>query len=286
MTVRSALKFSNRRVRILVGLLLAGLFAIQCSKSDAFKQTDFREVLNGEEYGNTSDQVVRKLNRLAKTDHTALLEFCLASTNYSDYSGVLIKQERLRGRLGKEQWVDFKFREIPFSVSMHWTKNAGLGDRVLFAEGQWDGKMVVRPTSGLFRSLLGSVKKDPRGDEARGNSLRTVDQFGFRHSAESLLEFYREGKARGVMREEFGGYAKVADRDCLVLIRYLPDGPEWPSYKTLTFLDIHWRVPICVEGYDAADELVCKYVYKDVKFNVGLTDLDFTPKANGMADPK
>ena len=41
-----------------------------------------------------------------------------------------------------------------------------------------------------------------------------------------------------------------------------------------------------MEGYNWDDQLVCLYLYRDVKFNVGLKAEDFTPESNGIKPPK
>jgi hypothetical protein len=45
-------------------------------------------------------------------------------------------------------------------------------------------------------------------------------------------------------------------------------------------------VPVCLESYDGEEELASRYIYDDVKFNVGLTGEDFLPKANDMTAPR
>ena len=286
MVPKRLLQLSNRRVRILVGLLLAGLFCIQCTRTEAFKGSNLVAESDGKAIRVAPD-TLKQLEQLAKTDHVALLNRCLKHYDgrFRDYTCTLVKQERLRGKLRKEQWVNVKFLDDPFSVAMAWTKNAGLGDRVLYVEGKWGGNMLVRPTSRLLR-LAGTAKRKPDGKDARKYSLRTVDRFGFERSLHSLLEFYVKGKKNGVLKEAFGGYANVAGRHAIVLIRYLPDTKDYPSYRTNVFIDTEHLVPICVEGKNEAGDLICRYVYKDVKFNVGLSEAGFTPKANGMAPPR
>lgn len=239
--------------------------------------------------GAATQPAPNRLEQLARTDHAALLEHCLqrCRARYHRYTCTVVKQERLGGRLRRVQHVDVKFLDKPFSVAMVWTKNAGPAERLLYVEGKYGGNMLVRPSSPLARLLAGqSVQRRPDDKEARKNSLRTIDQFGFENGLKSLLEFYRLGKADGVLKEEFGGYAKLAGRTALVLVRYLSDDPKYPCYLTRTYIDVEHLVPICVEGFDSKDRLVCRYVYRDVDFAAPLTEKDFTPEANGMAPPK
>ena len=50
-------------------------------------------------------------------------------------------------------------------------------------------------------------------------------------------------------------------------------------------IDVDSLLPICIEGYNWDKQLSCRYLYKDVKLNVGLTPDDFTPQANGIKVP-
>ena len=88
------------------------------------------------------------------------------------------------------------------------------------------------------------------------------------------------------LQEAFGDYAVAAGRKTIVLVRFLPDTKDYPSHRTKIFIDLQHLVPVCVEGFNEAGDLICRYVYKDVKFNVGLTDKDFLPEAIGIASPK
>ena len=281
---------TNRKIRLCVGLLLAALFCIQCTQVDAFRESEYITVSDGKVSGKNAESVLATVERLAKTDHIALLEFCLAhyEKTYRDYTCTLIKQERVAGRLGKEQQIAAKFMEPPFSVAMAWTpESAPMGDRLVYVEGRDENKMRVRPTSTLLRRLAGgSVLREPNGREAMRYTLRPVNLFGFRRAMGSLLDVYRQAKKAGDLRETYGGHAKVAGREAVILHRYLPAKDNYPAQKTSVFIDLEYLVPTCVEGYDWDGKISCVYLYKDLKFNVGLTDEDFLPEANDIAKPK
>lgn len=280
--LKQLLRPTNRRSRILLGILLAGLFCIQCTQqTQAVRETGYTVSLDVEA---TSD-LDKKLEDLAKSDHVALLEMCLKNydESYKDYTCTFIKQEVIRGAMKLEQKVDVKFMDAPFSVAMKWTKNPGPGDRVLFVEGKNDDKMVVRPTSSFLRALVGgTVKRKPDDPQAMQNTLRPVSMFGFKRGMANLLKVYRKAKAAGDLKEDFGGYMDVAGRKTLVLVRYLPAKSNYSTHKTEIFIDVERLVPVCIKGYDWDNKLESKYIYKDVKFNVGLAANDFTTKANGM----
>jgi len=279
---------TNRRVRLAVGLLLAGLFCIQCTRTEAFKESEYIIAISGKDFGSNAPAVASEIERLAKTDQISLLQRCLDhyNGNYSDYVCIFDKEERINGVARPQQEIAVKHMVQPFSVVMTWTKQAPVGDKVLYAEGKYDNQMLVRPKSPIIQALTGgAVLRKPDGQEAMSNTLRPVNMFGFGRTLKGLIGVYKEAEAHGDLRTAFGGYAQVAGRKCVVLVRYLPAKNDYPAYKTVIYIDVDHLVPTCIEGYDWDEQLQCRYIYRDVKFNVGLTETDFTPEANGLKLP-
>ena len=287
MLSKSWLRPTNRRVRLVVGLLLAGLFSVQCTRTSAWRESDVVTPVGSTVVGANSPDTVRRVDRLARTDHAALLSYCLdkARGRYRDYTCTFIKQERIGGQLKAAQHIEVDFLSEPFSVAMQWTKNAPLADRLLYVEGKYNGQMLLRP-AGLLGNFVGTVTRDPTGEDVKRKTLRPVTMFGFVNGMESLLEVYREAAAAGDLREEFGGYARVDGRDTVKLVRYLPPKGDYPAHKTEVYIDLEYLVPICIESRNWDDEVSSRYLYKDVQFNVGLTTDDFLPDAVGMKPPK
>ncbi len=278
---------SNRRARLFVGALLLVLFCLQCTRSEAFRESRFIVAVAGHSLERNSPSEFKQVEELAKSDHAALLELCLANydQSYRDYVCTFLKQERINQVVGKQQEVEVKFLDSPYSVAMAWTpETAPIGDRVLYVEGKYNGQMLVRP-KGFLGRLVGTVARDPDGPAAMRNTLRPVNMFGFRRALKSLLAVYERADRQGDLREAFGGFAQVAGRETVVLIRYLPPKGDYPAYKTVIFIDLEYLVPVCIEGYDWDEQLSSRYIYRDVSFDVGLTDADFLPAANEMKPP-
>ena len=285
-----SLRPTNRRIRILVGLLLCGLFVLQFSASiEANKQTNRARIIDGKRIGQADPNLKANIERLARTSHVKLMELCLSNyrQNFRDYRCTFTKQERIAGKLGAEQEIKVKFRSRPFSVALEWVCNAPLGDGVLYVEGKYAGNMLVHPKNALFRAIVGdTVLRQPDCDEALKTTLRPVSMFGFERSLQSLLNVYALAHRRGESRDLFAGYARLAGRDTVVLERYLPPRRDYPAKRTLVYIDLEYLVPICIEGYNWDDQLTSRYVYSDIEFNVGLTDEDFRPEKNRMSEPK
>jgi hypothetical protein len=228
-------------------------------------------VVAGQQIGTTDNDQLKQIEQLARTDHLALLRMCQENYDrkYSDYTCTFVKQERLKGELGDEQWIDVHFLGSPFSVAMQWTKNAPIADRLLYIEGRWNGQMLVKP-KGFLGSVVGTVTRQPDGADAMKNTLRPVSLFGFRRALDSLVEVYEQAEKADDLKTEFGGYADIFGHEVV---------------QTVTYIDLDYLVPVGLEGYNWDEELSSRYFYKDVCFNVGLGDADFAPEKYGMSSP-
>jgi hypothetical protein len=283
--LRRILNPTDRRVRLLAGLLPLGLLFMQCVSNSVTPAGQASGVAVAKPIA--APRGAADLEGLARTDHMALLQYCLDNYRgkYTDYTCTFTKQERIGGVLGAEQEIHVRFRDSPFSEALTWVANPPRCDRLLYVEGWNNNDMLARPTSSLLQALVPKgVSRRPDDEAARKVTLRTVDQFGFERGLKSLLAVYQEGKKGGDLREEFGGYYTVDGRDTLMLTRYLTTKrKDYPACKTLTYIDVKYLVPVMVEGYDwGAGDFLCRYAFSDVKFNVGLTGADFTPESIGL----
>ncbi|MCD4825776.1 MAG: DUF1571 domain-containing protein [Phycisphaerae bacterium] len=240
---------------------------------------------------NDDKSVPREILKLAGNNHVELLKESLKwykKKPVKDYTCTLTKREVIRGSLRKEQVTKVKFRQKPFSVAISWVKNPSLGDRVLYVAGknrdkQGRSQMVVRPTSWFLQGLTGgSVKRLPDSKDAMKETLRPVTMFGLENCAKSLLEVYDAAIKAGKCTQGYGGVTMVGGRKCVVLVRTLPYKKQYPAKTTYICLDVKTLQPLRVVGYGWKEEFLCNYEYHDIKINVGLTDKDFTPQANGI----
>ncbi|MBN1436774.1 MAG: DUF1571 domain-containing protein [Sedimentisphaerales bacterium] len=218
----------------------------------------------------------------AQHDHIALLEWALQkhTDNINDYTATFYKQERIQGRLKPVEVISIRFRENPFSLLMVWRENAGPADKLLYVAGQNDGNMLVHPTG--FFSWISSVSRDPHHPDVTRNSLRTCDQFGFRNTINNMLDVYRQASRNGDLQITYVGPTTIDDRPCQVFERNLPNNGNYPYAKMVVAIDIEYVLPTSITCYDWQGRIVSQYIYKDLRFNTGLTSSDFTPRANGM----
>ena len=287
----------NRRIRLFVGLLLAGSFAVlyttKTTVGDPPPMTTVVVEQGRPVETDVPETQLEALERLAQTDHVALLEMCLNNyrENYSDYTCLFTKHERINGEFMPRQLVDVAFRQEPFSVAMTWRTEdeegealtMPKGDRALYVEGKWKGQMLVRPTSALLQALTGGyVKRTPTDKEVMESTLRPISSFGFERSLENLLSVYRAAIEAEDIEIKFAGYATIGGREAIVIERLLPPEKDYPAARTVTAIDLQYLVPVLVEGYDWQGEKFCTYTFEDVLFNLDLPEERFSPEAMDM----
>lgn len=201
-----------------------------------------------------------------------------------DYTVTLYKLERMDPKAADflpEQKILAKFKENPYSVFMQTVKNPRGAEKALYIEGKWNGRLKAR--TGGFLPL--TVETDTRGALARQNTLRFIDQFGFKRSLLTITNSLRTAWAEKIVRLEVVGPGKIGGRDVLIIDSWITEAKatgrfEFPHIRV--YLDREWQLPLEVDIWDPSGVERGRYRMEDVKFNVGLTDEDFTLKANGM----
>jgi hypothetical protein len=285
MVILCKLLRGNTLPRLMVGLLV-GYFISQGTLEHSLERLQLIQPASATQTipktVKTKPDHTEKIRELAKTDHIELFKWGLENyeKNVQDYSTTFLKQERIDKKLKKVEEVDVLFKDEPFSVLMHWRKNAGSVDKLLYVEGQNKDKMLVHPT-GLF-SWLKSVKRAPDCKEARESSRKTCNQFGFHRSMESLLKVYEQAEKAGDLKTKYVGLTEVDKRKCVAMERLLPPKAKYPYGRLVIEIDVEYLIPTSLTAYDWQGKMVSRYVYKDIKFNIGLKDQHFSPKNNKL----
>ncbi len=294
---RLSKQLTQRRVRLLVGLALAGVFYVQ------FELADGNEVV----WRPTTPTVVaaeretaEPFERLIRRDPlTALIQAReLHLQQVKDYQCTLVKQEALPSGMSQEQEIDVKFRQEPYSVLFHWRRNPGLADRVLYVKDRWidagakdpdDRDLAVCQPGPIARLLVKSVKQPIHGKLAKRTSRRALDEFGFTRALDLLIKYCQMAKSEGVLKLEFCGESRFDGRPVWVLRRHLPytqEGGVYPDKMAEIFIDKEYHVPVAVYCFSTdvkeSKSMLGKYEYRNIKLQAGLTAADFEPSTYGM----
>jgi hypothetical protein len=210
------------------------------------------------------------------------------------YAATFVKQERIGDALTELQVIQLRMFHQPKRISMKWEGGKDAGQRVIYAEGENDGDMLVRKLTGI-EARLGVIALNPSGVLAMKHSRHPVTQAGLLEMTR-ITRQYRQAdlKLEAGISAKLLEHQKLNGRDCLCLVveyekpDFAPD--EKKEYrKTMVFIDSQTKLPACVRCYgwpekiaDANPQkldqttLLELYAYKNIDFEAQVQADDFS----------
>lgn len=196
-----------------------------------------------------------------------------------DYTMIMFKRERVGGTLKPREKVFLKFRH-PFSAYMRWIKPAK-GRQVLFVLGKNNNKLKVRDPSSFFARLAGTINLSPTGSLAMRGNRHSIYKLGMNNLMKLVSKQIKRYEKRGDMKElVHEGYQTYGKEKigCLRMRGPKSKSAGYYAYKTRLCWDENRMIPTRVTSWDWKGRLVEDYSYSNIRLNVGLTDMDFSPK--------
>ncbi|HWE35260.1 MAG TPA: DUF1571 domain-containing protein [Isosphaeraceae bacterium] len=197
-----------------------------------------------------------------------------------DYTCTFLKRERVDGKPTPLFIMAMKVRSEPRSLYLRLQQPRG-GREAIFVAGRDRDRALVHDV-GLGRLLAGTLRLDPKGPMAMEDCRHPITEAGLGHLIETVSERWNAELRPGESRLEFDPACTVAGRPCLRIdSTHTEHRPGDMFQRVRLFIDDELGLPIRFEAYDwpaapgAGPELVEEYTYKDLRLNVGLTDLDF-----------
>jgi len=202
--------------------------------------------------------------------------------NIPDYTCLLVKRERIDGKLGEHQYMAVKIRNHPFSVYLNFLKPEEVAGReVIYVYGANKNELQAHEGKGL-RARLGTFSFNPTSAMAMEGNRYPITQIGIANLTHRLIEVAEHDKKYGECDVQFRKGAKVNDRVCTIIeVTHPIPRRNFLFHKAIVYVDDQLNVPIRYEAYSwpkvpgGAPVLDEEYTYINLKTNVGLTDADF-----------
>ena len=210
-----------------------------------------------------------------------------------DYSALLIKRERIRGKLSSYQYMELKVRHrqeadgkvtVPFSVYLRFLRpKRYAGREVIYVEGKYHNNLIAK-RGGRRNSHL-TLQLAPDGPLAMEGNRYPVTEVGFLNLARRLIEVMREElEIEEACEVEVFDNARLNGRPCRRFRVVHPERSESVRFHVAEVLvDEELHVPVYYAAWTwprtegGKPVLLEEYVYTRIKINVGLTDEDFSP---------
>ncbi len=210
------------------------------------------------------------------------LQMCLDryDREVQGYVCIMRKRELINGQLRPWEKNEAHFRERPFSVHLTWLQGARLGgpSKVLYVEGENDGKLLARPYG--IGPLSGVVTREVEGPDAKNSGRYTIKQFGIRLGTQRTLDTMRKAKVRDALHVRYLGMEvvpEVGDRLCYRFIRTPYEPPEEEGLNELTiYIDVETWLQVGSELRDAEGKVIADYYFRDIKINPTFRANQFT----------
>lgn len=203
-----------------------------------------------------------------------------AYSKVRDYTVTLVRRERVKGKLLPQETMQVKFRK-PYSTYIRWTGSVYKGREALYVRGKHGNKL--RAHQGSFPDV--TVDLDPRGSLAMKGNRHPITEGSLGDLIGLLTRDLKRAESRpqdGAIIKDLGESDQRGDRvRCFDAVFTVADGYYAPHVKICMFTAT--ALPSRVQVWDAREQLLEDYEYRDLKTNVGLRDLDFdstNPKYN------
>jgi hypothetical protein len=209
------------------------------------------------------------------------------------YAATFVKQERIGDSLTELQIIQLRLFHQPMKVFMKWEGGKDAGQRVIYAQGENDGDMLVRKLTGI-EARLGVLSLNPTGALAMKHSRYPVTKAGLLELTK-ITRQHRQAdlKAESGVTAKLLEHQKIDNRDCLCfVIEYAkpessPD--EKKEYrKSMIYIDSQTKLPICVRCYGWPEKIAGSdpqkldqttllelYAYRNIDFEAQVQADDF-----------
>ena len=201
-----------------------------------------------------------------------------------DYTAIMQKQECVGGQVLGAQVMEVKVRHQPLSFYVKLRYPADInGQQAIYVQGKNDGKAWARGVG--VQGLLGWQSLVPDSIFMMKNNKYPITEMGILNLLDKLLEVGKKDSKFGECTVTYRDYKigkDAAARECtLIEVTHPVPRKTFIFHKAKIFVDKELNAPIMYQSFDwprkpgEEPQLIEAYHYRDLKINVGLTDMDF-----------
>ncbi len=214
-------------------------------------------------------------------DHTAdwvLIETAKdALQSFGQYTALLEKRERVRGKLQKLERIRLKARQSPRAFYMKWDRGLFKGRELLFNEAVLGPDKLRVREAGLLGVL--PVTLDVEGALSGRGTNHLATEVGLHHMVTLLEQDHDRAVTGGHLERINHGLVELDGRLVYKIESRLPRDRSLGYYchRVVHYTDFLVAVDIKAEIYDFDDQLHEELHYRELNASPGLTDADFDP---------
>ena len=196
-----------------------------------------------------------------------------------DFHCLLVRQEVVGDKLRPVEELDFYQRFNPHSLKLEWVGQQYKGRKIIYVAGANDDKVLVQ-AGGLAGALTGWISKTLRfeltSSTITSQSRYPPDVAGYDHLVTRVREIYTEVRKAGVVVKAFSPVEKDGRKIQRFDLTVDPIPPEVITSKMILWIDLDSSLPVHTMRYDRSGRMIEEYDWRNIKFDTGLKDADFT----------
>jgi hypothetical protein len=196
----------------------------------------------------------------------------------TSYTAVFHKQQRVAGKLLREETILLKYRKKPLSLYMKWIRAPYEGSELLYV-AERNENQVRAHRGGILQFIIRNL--DPGDPRLMVGNLRPVTSTGIGYLLEAVAINMRKAIKVGELTFSEHGEEMVYGRNTRVLEVVFPKemAKDYDGWRYVINQDVESKILVRIRVYDRDDQLVENYGYENLAtLNAPLTDADFDPK--------
>jgi len=197
-----------------------------------------------------------------------------------DYSCLMIKRERIDGKIQPDNIISMKVRCQPLSIYLKWLEpRATLGQEACYVAGQNDGKVRVKGAGTL--GLIGFVTLDLDDSRVRKASRHGINEAGIGNLLQRLAAGWEMERRLNRTQVQIAEYTYNKRRCVRVEATHPQDDGQMQFFRNVVYFDKESHLPIRVECYgwplfgQGPGQLVEMYSYVNLQLNAGIPEETF-----------
>ncbi len=193
-----------------------------------------------------------------------------------DYTAIIHKEEYKDGDKEVDERTIIKFQK-PFKVYLKWLSGKNEGTQLLYVEGKYDDKMIIRKGGG-FLKVFGTMKMDPDGFWLKKFTKHSIREVGFGGIIKRSYEQFEVAKEEGFIDAAQCTMSEIDGRPAYKMVMVVtPEGEENGYYcrSSIQYFDAETFLPVKVTFWLWEDEVAEVLSFSDIKLNVDLPEIDF-----------
>lgn len=193
-----------------------------------------------------------------------------------DYTAIIHKEEYKNGKVEKDEHTVIKFQK-PFKVYLKWLSGKNEGTQLLYVEGKYDDKMIIRKGGG-FLKVFGTMEMDPDGFWLKKFTKHSIRDVGFAGIIEQSYKQLEVARKQGLVNAAQCTMSEIDGRPAWKMVLVVaPEGEEKGYYcrSSIQYFDAKTFLPIKATFWLWEDDTAEVLTFSDIKLNVNLPEVAF-----------